>query len=99
MARGTEGVPAGAVSGKPARAPERPRPVFRPAPRRMPQFVEVAIQFLKDVRGEMNRVSWPDQKMVIASSAVVVFVLVVTGLYLAGIDLVFAKLLQPILQR
>lgn len=89
------------MTGKPARVPlpERPRPIMRPAPRRMPQLVETAIQFLKDVRAEMNRVAWPDQKMVVASSAVVVFVLVVTGLYLAGIDLVFAKLLQPILQR
>jgi preprotein translocase subunit SecE len=77
---------------------ERPRPV-RAAPRRMPQFVEVAIQFLKDVRAEMNRVAWPDRRVVIASSAVVVFVLIVTGAYLAGIDYVFAKLLQPILQR
>jgi preprotein translocase subunit SecE len=88
---------AGAVPGKPARVqlPERPRAV----PRRMPQLVEVSIQFLKDVRAEMNRVAWPDRKMVIASSVVVVFVLIVTGAYLAGIDYVFAKLLQPILQR
>jgi preprotein translocase subunit SecE len=99
MARGTEGA-AGQVPAKPARVqvPERPRPV-RAMARRMPQPVEVSIQFLKDVRAEMNRVAWPDRKVVIASSVVVVFVLVVTGTYLAGIDFVFAKLLQPILQH
>lgn len=102
MARGSEGLPqAGAVTGKPARVqqlPERPRAV-RAMPRRMPHLIEVSVQFLKDVRAEMNRVAWPDRRLVIASSAVVVFVLVVTGAYLAGIDFVFAKLLQPILQR
>ena len=85
--------------GKPARAqaPDRPRPA-RVAPRRMPPLVEVAVQFLKDVRAEMNRVAWPDRQTVIASTVVVVFVLAVTSLYLGGIDLVFAKLLEPILR-
>ena len=90
---------AGPVVAKPARvqAPERPRQ-FRVAPRRMPAFIETVVQFLKDVRAEMNRVSWPDRNTVIASSVVVVFVLVVTAIYLAGIDLVFAKMLEPILR-
>ncbi|HEV2283746.1 MAG TPA: preprotein translocase subunit SecE [bacterium] len=97
MARGSEG--ATGSLGKPARvqAPERPRSV-RAAPRRLPRFIEVSIQFLKDVRAEMNRVSWPDRQTVIASSVVVVFVLTVTALFLGGVDLVFAKLLEPILR-
>jgi preprotein translocase subunit SecE len=97
MARGSEG--ATGSLGKPARvqAQERPRPV-RAAPRRWPRFVEVSVQFLKDVRAEMNRVSWPDRQTVIASSVVVVFVLTVTAMFLAGVDLVFAKLLEPILR-
>lgn len=98
MARGPEGA-AGPVAGKPARvqAPERPR-AARPVQRRLPNFIEISAQFLKDVRSEMNRVSWPDRQTLIASSVVVVFVLTVTALYLAGIDLVFAKLLEPILR-
>ena len=85
--------------GKPARVqtPERPRSV-RAATRRLPPLVDLAVQFLKDVRAEMNRVAWPDRQTVIASTVVVVFVLTVTSLYLGGIDLVFAKLLEPILR-
>ncbi len=99
MARGSEGSPAGGMVGKPVRAqaPERPRPA-RVAVRRMPPLFDVAVQFLKDVRAEMNRVAWPDRQTVIASTVVVVFVLTVTSLYLGGIDLVFAKLLEPILR-
>ncbi|MHB8733065.1 MAG: preprotein translocase subunit SecE [bacterium] len=64
----------------------------------MPRVIETSGQFLKDVRGEMNRVAWPDRQTVIASSVVVVFVLTVTALFLGGVDLVLAKLLEPILR-
>jgi len=53
---------------------------------------------LKDVRAELNRVAWPDRQMVIASSLVVVFVLVVTALYLAGWDLLLAEISKQILR-
>src|SRR5690242_12168804 len=98
MARGSEG--ATGSLGKPARvqAAERPRPV-RAAPRRLPRFVEVSIQFLKDVRAEMNRVSWPDRQTVIASSVVVVFVLTVTAIYLAGWDWIFGELFAYLFKR
>ncbi len=46
----------------------------------------------------MNRVAWPDRQVVIASSLVVIFVLVVTALYMAALDLVWAKLFQAILR-
>jgi preprotein translocase subunit SecE len=91
MARGTEGA-TGQVPGRPARMQ-----TVRVAPRKLPHSIEVSVQFLKDVRAEMNRVAWPDRQTLIASSIVVVFVLVVTALYLAGVDLVFAKLLEPII--
>jgi len=98
MARGSEGT-TGPVPNRPARVQVAgPRPV-RVAPRKLPQPIEVSVQFLKDVRAEMNRVAWPDRQTLIASSVVVVFVLAVTALYLAGVDLVFAKLLEPIIAR
>jgi preprotein translocase subunit SecE len=99
MARGSEGA-TGPVTGRPARVQvaERPRPV-RATPRKLPRPVETGIQFLNDVRAEMNRVAWPDRQTLIASSVVVVFVLIVTALYLAGVDFVFAKLLEPIIAR
>jgi preprotein translocase SecE subunit len=66
--------------------------------RRVPPAVETSLQFLKDVRAEMNRVAWPDRQTVIASSLVVVFVLAVTAAYLAGWDLILAEVFKQILQ-
>ncbi len=105
MARATEGA-TGPAFGKSARMSETSggasRPAARPArpapARRIPRVVDTAVQFLKDVRSEMNRVAWPDRQTVIASSLVVVFVLVVTALYLAGWDLVLAEIFKQILK-
>lgn len=102
MARAPDGVTGQAV-GKPERlAPvvERPavKPLRAPQIRRVPRVIATAVQFLKDVRAELNRVAWPDRKTVIASSLVVVFVLVVTALYLTAWDYVWAKLFEVILK-
>ncbi len=102
MARAPEGVTGPAV-GKPGRiAPvaERPaaRPLRVPSVRRVPRILGTTVQFLKDVQAELNRVAWPDRKTVIASSVVVVFVLVVTALYLTAWDWIWAKLFEVILK-
>lgn len=91
--RDNPAVPIRAQPGKPAVRQGRPAPA-----RRVPPVVETSLQFLKDVRAEMNRVAWPDRQTVIASSLVVVFVLTVTALYLAGWDLVLAELFKQILR-
>ncbi|HXX40058.1 MAG TPA: preprotein translocase subunit SecE [bacterium] len=98
MARATEGTTGPAI-GKPARTASGDRSARLRASqaRRVPQVLDSAMRFLRDVRSELNRVSWPDRQMLIASSLVVVFVLVVTALYLAGCDFVFAKIFEQVL--
>ena len=102
MARAPEGVTGPAV-GKPGRivpVAERPaaKPVRAPQFFRAPRILATSVQFLKDVRAEMNRVAWPDRKTVIASSLVVVFVLFVTSMYLTAWDYVWAELFKTILK-
>ena len=81
--------PKGAVVVRSARLPVR----------RLPHFWSTAVQFLSDVRAEMDRVAWPDRQTVVASTIVVVFVLVVTALYLAGWDYIFAELFSVLFKR
>ena len=98
MARATEGTTGPAVS-KPARTTGGDRPARPRASqaRRLPQVLDSNLQFLRDVRAELNRVSWPDRPTLIASSVVVIFVLAVTAAYLTACDLVLAKIFQHIL--
>ncbi|HKV45826.1 MAG TPA: preprotein translocase subunit SecE [bacterium] len=110
MARATDGA-SGPALGKPARVPasgltspggERAKGAEKPArsgrlpARRLPRVWTVALQFLNEVRAEMNRVAWPDRQTVIASTVVVVFVLVVTSLYLGLWDYLFATLFTSV---
>jgi len=96
MARATDGGTGSAI-GKPARMPQT-RPARPALARRSSQLWGSVVQFLRDVRAEMTRVIWPDRKMVIASSIVVVFVMVVTALYLSAWDLILAKLFEQLLK-
>ncbi len=96
MARATDGATGSAIS-KPARVPQV-KPA-RPAPaRQASQLWSRTVQFLRDVAAEMNRVVWPDRKVAIASTIVVVFVMLVTALYLAGVDLLLAKIFRQVLK-
>jgi preprotein translocase subunit SecE len=114
MARGTDGT-SGSALGKAARVPSSAlsspsgdkakggeRAAARPAKlpvRRLARLWSVALQFLSDVRAEMSRVAWPDRPSVIASTLVVVFVLVVTALYLSGWDYILAQLFTYLFKR
>ncbi len=105
MARATDGARESAL-GKPLSAPTGAQRVDRPAPRParlqirpLPRVWTTTAQFLRDVRAEMDRVAWPDRQTVIASTVVTVFVLVVTAMYLAGWDYVFAGLFSYLFKR
>jgi preprotein translocase subunit SecE len=48
--------------------------------------VERARLFLSEVRNELKRVTWPNQKEVYATTVVVILVSAAFGLYLFGLD-------------
>ena len=97
------GAPApGGVAAKGADRPKAPDRVSRPARfrvRALSRLWGTAAQFLTDVRAEMNRVAWPDRQTVIASTIVVLFVLIITAVYLAGWDYLFAELFNFLFRR
>ena len=51
-------------------------------------------QFVRDVQGELRRVSWPDRDQLRQSSAVVLIIVIVLALYIAAIDVVFQSLVR-----
>ena len=52
-----------------------------------------AVAFLKDVRSEMARVTWPSREDVMQWSLVTIAALVFFGIYVAGLDQVVTMLL------
>jgi preprotein translocase subunit SecE len=55
------------------------------------------IAFLVACWAELKRVQWPDRKQTTQLTGVVLFFVVIVGLYLGGLDAVFSRLIQQIL--
>ena len=54
-------------------------------------------QFLKEVRLELKKVDWPSRRELISYTVVVLATLIVTTLYVAGLDYVFSKAILDLL--
>jgi len=55
------------------------------------------IKFLQEVKSELKKVTWPSQPLIIKMTMVVVGVSLVVGLFLAGVDFTFSKLMSLII--
>ena len=56
-------------------------------------------EFLLEVKNELRKVSWPNKQVVINLTLVVIFVSVLAGLFLTGIDFIFNKFMRIILSK
>ncbi len=59
---------------------------------------ESAIQFLKEVRVELKKVTWPQRNEIMGSTAVVILASFVVAFFLGFVDLILQKVLGLILQ-
>lgn len=57
------------------------------------------INYFKEVRVELSKVVWPKREEVVKLTATVIILSGILGLYLAGLDLGFAKLLSILISK
>lgn len=55
-------------------------------------------EFTSEVQNEFNKIAWPDKKHTMASTGVVVVLVVILSFYLATVDLVLGKLIGAVLR-
>lgn len=67
-------------------------------PERVQEWWGSAVRFLKEVRVEMKKVTWPQRKEIIGSTAVVIVASFVVSFFLGFVDLILQKLLGLILK-
>jgi len=58
--------------------------------------MKTVINFLKEVKSEIDLVTWPKRKEVIKSTVIVLLVSAITGLYVGGLDFAFTKTLETL---
>lgn len=56
------------------------------------------LNFLHDVRTELERVSWPEKRVLKITTGVIVFFMVLFALYIGIIDVVFSKIISVFLR-
>jgi preprotein translocase subunit SecE len=59
---------------------------------------ENVVQFLRDVRSELRKVTFPSRKETLASTAVVIVVVFLVATYLGLIDLVLSLVVTRVLR-
>lgn len=59
-----------------------------------PQEKRSAAKFLREVRVEMSKVTWPTREELISSTIVVVIAVAIAGVYIAVFDAVFSRLIS-----
>jgi preprotein translocase subunit SecE len=83
-------------STSPARkASSSVRPVAGPVKK---NFLDKSLQFLREVKVELKKVTWPSRKQTIGSTIVVIVLVMIISLFLGVIDIGLSKLVQLVLQ-
>jgi preprotein translocase subunit SecE len=54
-------------------------------------------QFLEEARAELKKVTWPTRKQTLASTSVVLIVVIVVSMYLGLVDFGLAKIIKVLL--
>jgi preprotein translocase subunit SecE len=57
-----------------------------------------AVQFLRDVRSELRKVTFPSRTETLASTAVVIIVVFIIAIYLGLVDFVLSLIIPRLLQ-
>lgn len=63
-----------------------------------PNFVQKSVQFLREVKIELKKVTWPTRKQTMGSTIVVIILVVIISLFLGLVDVSLSKLMQAVLR-
>ena len=71
----------------------------RPAPAKpKDNFVSKSVQFLREVKMELKKVTWPSRKQTIGSTVVVLVLVTIIAFFLGAIDIGLSSLVKVVLQ-
>jgi len=61
-------------------------------------FIEKAVQFLREVKIELKKVTWPSRKQTIGSTVVVIILVIVIAIFLGIVDMALSSLIHMVLK-
>jgi len=93
-AGGNKAMPA----AKPATAKKKSQVTSVAAAKPQTNFFYSSIQFLREVKIELKKVTWPSRKQTIGSTAVVIALVLLISLFLGFVDIGLSNLIRAVLQ-
>jgi preprotein translocase subunit SecE len=61
-------------------------------------FIDKSMQFLREVKIELKKVTWPTRKQTMGSTVVVIVLVVIISLFLGLVDVILSGLIRVVLQ-
>ena len=86
-----------APAAKPATTKKPSPAVSTPSAKPKANFIQTAIQFLREVKIELKKVTWPSRKQTIGSTAVVIALVLIISLFLGFVDIGLSNLIRVVL--
>lgn len=62
------------------------------------KYIDTMMQFLREVRVELRKVTWPSRKQTIGSTVVVIVLVLIISVFLGVVDFGLSSLVQVVLQ-
>ena len=65
---------------------------------KQPSIIQKGVQFLREVKVELKKVTWPTRKQTIGSTVVTLVLVIILSLFLGVVDMSLTSLIQLVLQ-
>jgi len=62
------------------------------------KYVDISLQFLREVRFELRKVTWPSRKQTIGSTIVVIILVLIISAFLGVVDVGLQSLINVVIQ-
>ena len=73
-------------------------PASKPTVAKEKNFIDKSIQFLREVKVELKKVTWPSRKQTMGSTVVVLVIVAIISLFLGIVDAGLSGLIRAVLQ-
>jgi preprotein translocase subunit SecE len=79
-------------------SPQKTSSVTRTVPVKQKNFLDKIVQFLREVKVELKKVTWPTRKQTIGSTVVVIILVLIVSLFLGVVDIGLSNLVRVVLK-
>jgi preprotein translocase subunit SecE len=78
--------------------PKKAETKTRTEPGKLKSYLDTSLQFLREVKVELKKVTWPTRKQTMGSTVVVIILVMIISLFLGAVDVGLSSLLRLVLK-